>query len=81
MLASQAPTATSTTSEGVSSQRKQAEQGGQDTDRSAELEREHVQRGREYEERYAADVQSRCSALGLDSLPSFGSQGAARGAS
>ena len=36
-------------------QRKRAERGRQDADRSAELEREEVQRGREHEERYAAE--------------------------
>ena len=36
-------------------QRKQAERGRKDADRSGELEREEVQRGREYEARYAAE--------------------------
>jgi hypothetical protein len=36
-------------------QRKQAERGREDTERSAELERGAVQRGREHEERYAAE--------------------------
>jgi hypothetical protein len=36
-------------------QRKQAERGREETDRSAELGREKVRRGREYEERYAAE--------------------------
>jgi hypothetical protein len=36
-------------------QRKQAERGREDTERSAELERGAAQRGREHEERYAAE--------------------------
>jgi hypothetical protein len=36
-------------------QRKQAERSHEEADRSAKLEREEVQRGREYEERYAAE--------------------------
>jgi hypothetical protein len=36
-------------------QRKQAERGRQDTERSAELERGAAQRGREHEERYEAE--------------------------
>jgi hypothetical protein len=36
-------------------QRKQAERSREEADRSAELEREEVRRGREYEERYAAE--------------------------
>jgi hypothetical protein len=36
-------------------QRKQAERGREEADRSAELGREEVRRGREYEERYAAE--------------------------
>jgi hypothetical protein len=36
-------------------QRKQAERSRAEADRSAELEREEVQRGRKYEERYAAE--------------------------
>jgi len=36
-------------------QRKQAERSREEADRSAELDREEVQRGREYEERYAAE--------------------------
>ena len=36
-------------------QRKQAAREREDADRSAELEREEVRRGREYEERYAAE--------------------------
>jgi hypothetical protein len=36
-------------------QRKQADRSREEADRSAELEREEVQRGREYEERYAAE--------------------------
>jgi hypothetical protein len=36
-------------------QRKQAERGRKEADRSADLDREEVQRGREYEERYAAE--------------------------
>jgi hypothetical protein len=36
-------------------QRKQAERSREEADRSAELDREKVQRGREYEERYAAE--------------------------
>jgi hypothetical protein len=36
-------------------ERKEAERGRKDADRSAELEREEVQRGLEYEERYAAE--------------------------
>jgi hypothetical protein len=36
-------------------QRKQAERSREGADRSAELERQEVQRGREYEERYAAE--------------------------
>jgi hypothetical protein len=36
-------------------QRKQAKRSREDADRSAVLEREEVQRGREYEERYAAE--------------------------
>ena len=36
-------------------QRKQAARGREEADRSAELEREDVRRGREYEERYAAE--------------------------
>jgi hypothetical protein len=35
--------------------RKQAERSDEEADRSAELDREKVQRGREYEERYAAE--------------------------
>jgi hypothetical protein len=46
-------------------ERKQAERSREEADDSAELEREEVQRGREYEERYAAeraaeDAQSEC---------------------
>jgi len=36
-------------------QRKQADSAREEADRSAELDREEVQRGREYEERYAAE--------------------------
>ena len=36
-------------------QRKQAERGREEADRSAELGREELRRGREYEERYAAE--------------------------
>jgi hypothetical protein len=36
-------------------QRKQAERSLEEADRSAELDREDVRRGREYEERYAAE--------------------------
>jgi hypothetical protein len=36
-------------------QRKQEERNREEADRSAELDRETVQRGREYEERYAAE--------------------------
>jgi hypothetical protein len=36
-------------------QRKQAERSREEADRSAELDREEVRRGREYEERYAAE--------------------------
>jgi hypothetical protein len=36
-------------------ERKQAERSREEADDSAELEREEVQRGREYEERYAAE--------------------------
>jgi hypothetical protein len=36
-------------------QRKQEERGRKEADRSAELGREEVRRGREYEERYAAE--------------------------
>jgi hypothetical protein len=36
-------------------QRKQAERSRAEADRSAELDREEVRRGREYEERYAAE--------------------------
>jgi hypothetical protein len=36
-------------------ERKQAERGRKEADRSAELDREKVQRGREHEERYAAE--------------------------
>jgi hypothetical protein len=36
-------------------QRKEAERSREEDDRSAELERLEVQRGREYEERYAAE--------------------------
>jgi hypothetical protein len=36
-------------------QHKDAERSRKEADRSAELEREDVQRGREYEERYAAE--------------------------
>jgi hypothetical protein len=36
-------------------QRKQADRSREEADRSAELDREEVQRGREYEERYAAE--------------------------
>jgi hypothetical protein len=36
-------------------QRKQAEWSSEEADRSAQLDREEVQRGREYEERYAAE--------------------------
>ena len=36
-------------------ERKQADRSREEADRSAELEREEVQRGREYEERYAAE--------------------------
>jgi hypothetical protein len=36
-------------------QRKQAEREREEADRSAELDRVEVQRGREYEERYAAE--------------------------
>ena len=36
-------------------QRKQAERSREEADRSAEPDREEVQRGREYEERYAAE--------------------------
>jgi hypothetical protein len=36
-------------------QRKQAERSRKEADHSAELDREEVQRGREYEERYAAE--------------------------
>ena len=36
-------------------QRKQAERSLEEADRSAELDREEVRRGREYEERYAAE--------------------------
>ena len=35
--------------------RKQEERGHQEADRVAELDRDEVQRGREYEERYAAE--------------------------
>jgi hypothetical protein len=35
--------------------RKQAERSDEEADRSAELDREKVRRGREYEERYAAE--------------------------
>ena len=37
-------------------QRKQAERSSEEANRSAELEREEVRRGREYEERYAAEL-------------------------
>jgi hypothetical protein len=36
-------------------QRKQAERSREEAERSAELDRKEVQRGREYEERYAAE--------------------------
>jgi hypothetical protein len=36
-------------------QRKQAERGREDADRSAERERKEVERGREFEERYTAE--------------------------
>jgi hypothetical protein len=36
-------------------QRKQAQRSHEEADQSAELERQEVQRGREYEERYAAE--------------------------
>jgi hypothetical protein len=36
-------------------ERKQAERSREEADRSAQLDREEVQRGREYEERYAAE--------------------------
>jgi hypothetical protein len=36
-------------------QRKEAERGREDADRTAELEREEARRGRDYEERYAAE--------------------------
>ena len=36
-------------------QRKDAERGSKDADRSAELRREEARRGREYEERYSAE--------------------------
>ena len=41
--------------QGREHERKQAERGRKAADRSAELDREEVQRGREYEERYAAE--------------------------
>lgn len=40
---------------GREQQRKQAERGLKNADRSAALEREEARRGREYEERYAAE--------------------------
>ena len=41
--------------QGRERERKQAERSREEADDSAELEREEVQRGREYEERYAAE--------------------------
>jgi hypothetical protein len=49
------PTSYSHYKRGREHQRKQAERSREEADRSAELEREDVQRGREYEERYAAE--------------------------
>jgi hypothetical protein len=41
--------------QGREHERKQEERGLEEADRSAELDRKEVQRGREYEERYAAE--------------------------
>jgi hypothetical protein len=53
--ASTSPDSYSHYKRGREHQRKQAERSREEADRSSELEREELQRGREYEERYAAE--------------------------